>query len=99
MMMKKPAHTLLAVTLAVSPVAADPDRWDPPPVSVQPPAPTEMQASALLDGMFAVFGIARPRVLASGAPACGNVQGKAPPPADCLEPAPITAYSQRAEPR
>src|ERR1043165_9167654 len=39
-----------------------------------------MQAQMIVDGAFAVFGVTTPRVLRSGAPACGNVQTKGPPP-------------------
>jgi hypothetical protein len=100
--MKKPAASLLAVTLAAAPVGADTpprDPWAPVPhASPQPPPPPAMQASALLDSLFAVFGVERPRVLASGAPACGNVQLKAPRPASCDEPAPPAVITAQAKP-
>lgn len=86
--MKKPTHALLAITLAVSPVAAD--NRDPA------PAPSETYVSTMLENMLALFGIARPRTLANGAPACGNVQTKGPPPAECREPAAvITAEAEQ----
>jgi hypothetical protein len=59
----------------------------------QPAAESSQPATAhhgpaeVVDAVLAIFGITAPRRLASGAPACGNVQTKGPRPVQCEEPA------------
>ena len=78
--MKKKVGTLLAVTLATAAPAvaeplAKPDPWATTHVRSSAPA-RNVRAEQLVDRVLAMFGIAAPRQLPSGAPACGNVQSK-----------------------
>jgi len=78
--MKKKVGTLLAVTLATAaPAIAEPMATPDPWATTQAPPVTpsrNVQAEQLVDRVLAMFGIAAPRRLPSGAPACGNVQSK-----------------------
>lgn len=105
--MSKKVGTLLAVTLVTAaPAAADRvDPWAPTPSVTQvpadmPPAFRALQAEQLVDGVLATFGVTTPRVLRTGAPACGNVQAKMAPSrrAQC-EPAPVRTAATATERR
>lgn len=90
----KEASKTQGSTVDGSKVAAASDKPDPwagtsPSVTPFPPNMPDsfrrMQAQMIVDGMFATFGVTTPRVLRSGAPACGNVQTKSPHPRPCTE--------------
>jgi hypothetical protein len=60
------------------------DPWAGQPAPESPRPASSAQAPAEVVGaVLAIFGITAPRQLASGAPACGNVQTKMPRPASC----------------
>jgi hypothetical protein len=78
-----------------APLARQVEATRPDPWAAPKPGPTfpanmpdsfrRLQNQLVIDGVFAALGIATPRVLRSGAPACGNVQTKGPRPAHCEE--------------
>ncbi|MBS1121456.1 MAG: hypothetical protein H6Q90_3684 [Deltaproteobacteria bacterium] len=68
------------------PVGSSLDPWATDPWATaarSSPQPAQRVARPLVESMFAVFGISVPRQLQTGAPACGNVAGRAPRPVDC----------------
>ena len=73
------------VVVGIAGPAARPDPWAGtaivrvPPPATAPVAPTRpLSLTSIIELV-----IARPRVMPSGAPACGNVASRAPQPADC----------------
>lgn len=87
--MKKARVTKLLAVVAMTTTAAV---ADPRPVTPSP-APATSMAAAAESALAAVsilrlisLELAKPRTMASGAPACGNVASRAPRPASC-EPA------------
>ena len=75
---KQVTKLFAVVALATSTAAADPAPVVTPAVAA---AKTALVAARALQSL--VIELARPRVMPTGAPACGNVASRAPRPASC----------------
>jgi hypothetical protein len=72
--MKQATKLFAVVALATStPAAAGPEHAE---HRASQPAPTDAEVKAAVDHAVKLLGVWVPRMLKSGGPACGNVQGK-----------------------